>query len=128
MTANIIDPGSTKVNDEDTKLASVEIEESPVEATKAPTCESWQEEWAVRHILMPACMFLVSWTLLSGVFCAGEISGKNDLGIQFLATNWMFFHLAIAVVAFPFLMHSGLCKWEQMPWVAGVQFCCYALH
>ena len=89
--------------------------------------EMWWDEPAVQYILMPMGFSLCMWTLVASFWAAGEVDGRGDLGLAFLATNWMFFHIFIALFAFPALVVSG-CKWEQMPWLSGMLTCCYTLH
>ena len=92
-----------------------------------PKFETWEDEWAMRHILMPSAMFLCLWVLIASIWAAGEVNGKGDLGLAFLSTNWMFFHIFIALFTFPALVISG-CKFDQMPWLSGMLLCCYTLH
>jgi hypothetical protein len=118
---------SSKVQSE-TELASLtDIEETPEDLVSAAKFETWEQEPAIKYILFPMGFSLCLWTLIASIWSAGEVNGKGDLGLAFLATNWMFFHIAIALFAFPALMISG-CKWTQMPWLSGMLSCCYTLH
>ena len=104
------------------------LQEKPVHLKKTNFASDWASEPALKYVLLPSSAVLVPWVFIASIAQAGNQTGADDLGISWLATNWMFWHIAVGAAMFPLLVWGGF-KWEKsMPWIVGMMIALYTTH